>query len=349
MPSSPPLTRAGLSTTSRRSFAQAKYLWLLAAAVTAAAAMTLPAFRSPVSVNSLLASLTPIVLIAIGQGIVVLYGGIDLSVGATAGLATVVLSLSPLVPGGVPGALVLVLAVGLTVGLLNGAGVVAGVNPLLMTFAASGVVQGIALLVQETPGARIPGAFLDLLGSSIGPVPLLAVIALAILLGLWLWVGQSRTGRVVQAAGFDPRIATRLGFPVRRTTMIVYALSGLLASLGGIAIVARTYTADALVGTSSVIDSIATVLVAGIVITGGIGSLLSVLPAAAIIAVVGQIITLTGTDSYYQTIFKGVLLIAAMGVYGLAGGRLTIPWRLRRPAVDTPGPTGQPAADGEDS
>lgn len=141
---------------------------------------------------------------------------------------------------------------------------------------------------------------------------------------------------MIQAAGFDQRIATRLGFPVRRMTLVVYGISGLLASLGGLAIVARTYTADALVGSSSVIDSIATVLVAGIVITGGLGSLLSILPAAVIIAVVGQIITLTGTDSYYQTIFKGVLLIAAMALYGLTGSRLTLPRRLRRPPVDRP-------------
>ena len=323
------------STTSLRSLRRARFLWLLAFAVVVAAAVALPAFRTPVSVNSLLASLTPVLLIAIGQAMVIMFGGIDLSVGATAGLATVTLALSPLLPGGAVTSVGVVLVVGLIVGLLNGGGVVAGINPLLMTFAASGVIQGIALLVQGTQGAQIPVELFAVLGASIGPVPVFTILAFVVLLGCWLWVGQSRTGRTIQAAGYDSRIATRLGFPVRRTAFIVYGLSGFLAALGGLAIVVRTYTADALVGASSVIDSIATVLVAGIVITGGVGSLLSVLPAAVIIAVVGQIITLTGTDSYYQTIFKGVLLIAAMAVYGLAGKKIRVPWRLRRPLVDS--------------
>lgn len=318
-----------LSATALRALSRAKFLWLLAIAVIVVASIALPAFRSTVSVNSLLASLAPIVLIAIGQGIVVMWGGIDLSVGAIAGLATVVLALSPVLPGGGVGAVALVLIAGLAVGLANGAGVIAGINPLLMTFAASGVVQGIALLLQATPEAGIPLPLLTGLATSLGPVPVLALVALVALVGSWIWMSQSRAGRYIQAVGYDRRIATRLGFPVRRSALLVYGLSGIFASLGGMAIVSRTYTADALVGASSVIDSIATVLVAGIVITGGIGSILSILPAAVIIAVVGQIITLTGTDTYYQTIFKGVLLIAAMGVYGLADKGFTIPWRLK--------------------
>jgi ribose transport system permease protein len=200
-----------------------------------------------------------------------------------------------------------------------------------MTFAMAGVVQGVALLIQDTESAAAPLELIRVLNTSIGPVPVMAIVALVVLVGAWLWIGQTRHGRVVLAAGYDRRSAERLGFPLTRTTLLVFAASGLLAALAGLAIVVRTFTADALVGSSSVIDSIATVLVAGIVITGGVGSVLSVLPAAVIIAVVGQIITLTGTDPYYQTIFKGVLLIVAVGVYQLAG-RLSVPWRLRMPA-----------------
>jgi len=68
-----------------------------------------------------------------------------------------------------------------------------------------------------------------------------------------------------------------------------------------------------------------------------VGSLLSILPSALVIAVMGQVITLTGTNAYYQTIFKGVLLVLAVSVYQLSGRRLRIPWRLRRPAVAVEG------------
>lgn len=319
-----------ISTTSRRSVGRAGFLWIIALALIVIAAIALPAFRTPVSVNSLLASLAPILLISIGQAIAVLFGGIDLSVGAVAGLATVVLSLHTALPGGPAVALLLALVAGLVVGLLNGLGVLAGINPLLMTFAMAGVIQGAALLLQSTPDAGTPFDLIRVLSFSVGPVPLFAVIALVALVGAWWWMGQSRMGRVIQASGYDQRIALRLGFPVGRATLVAFGLAGLFSALGGLAIVTRTFTADALVGSSSIIDSIATVLVAGIAITGGIGSILSVLPAALVVAVVGQIITLTGTDPYYQTIFKGLLLIVAMGVYQLAGRGFRLPWRLRR-------------------
>lgn len=325
-----------LSTTASRSVRRAGLLWLLAVALVVVAAVAVPAFRTPVSVGSLLASMAPVLLIATGQAVAVLSGGIDLSVGAVAGLTTVVLSLYLAVPGGAPVALALALVAALVVGLLNGAGVLAGVNPLLMTFAAAGIVQGAALLLQSTPDAATPFELVRVLGTSIGPVPLLAVVALVALVAAWWWTSQSRLGRVIQAAGYDQRTAVRLGLPVRRATLAAFALSGLFAALGGVAIVTRTFTADALVGSSSVIDSIATVLVAGIAITGGVGSVLSVLPAAVVVAVVGQVITLTGTDPYYQTIFKGVLLLVAMGVYQLAGDGLRVPWRLGRPGLVRP-------------
>lgn len=323
-----------ISTTARRSVNRAAFLWILALVLIIVASITLTAFRSPVSVNSLLATLAPILLISIGQAIVILYGGIDLSVGAIAGLSTVVVALHTVVPGGAPVALLLAVLAGAVIGVANGLGVVTGINPLLMTFAMAGVIQGAALLLQGVSGSEAPVDLIRILSASAGPVPLLAIIAIALLALAWFWVSQSRMGRVIQASGFDGRIATRLGFPVQRATLVAFGLSGMFAALGGLAIVARTFTADALVGTSSVIDSVATVLVAGIVITGGVGSLLSVLPAALVIAVVGQVITLTGTDAYYQTIFKGLLLIAAMGIYQLAGSRIRLPWRVRRPAID---------------
>lgn len=326
-----------ISTTARRSANRAVFLWVISLALVVVASIAIPAFRSPVSVNSFLAALAPILLISIGQGIVILYGGIDLSVGAIAGLSTVVVALHTFVPGGAPAALLLAVLAGAVIGIANGLGVVAGINPLLMTFAMAGVIQGAALLLQRVSGAETPFNLVRTLSTAVGPVPLLVIVALTLLVLAWFWISQSRMGRVIQASGFDGRIASRLGFPVRRASLVAFGLSGMFAALGGLAMVSRTFAADALVGRSSVIDSVAVVLVAGIVITGGVGSLLSVLPAALVIAFVGQIITLTGTDAYYQTIFKGFLLIAAMGIYQVAGNGIRTPWRVRRQAIDREG------------
>jgi ribose/xylose/arabinose/galactoside ABC-type transport system permease subunit len=324
-----------ISTTAVRAVGRARPLWVIGTLAAVIAASTLPAFRTSVSINSLLVSMAPILIISIGQGIAVMSGGIDLSVGAVAGLATVILSLDAVLPG--PTWVVLFAAVlaGMAVGLVNGLGVVAGINPLLMTFALAGMVQGCALLLQDLPEAAMPFDLITTMGTTIGTVPLTIVAALVLLAAAWYWVAQGRTGRVLQGAGYDPRTAVRLGLPVTRSTLVAYALSGGFAAAGGMVIATRTYTADALIGSSSVIDSVATVLVAGIVITGGIGSLINLIPAALVIAVIGQTITLTGTNAHYQTIFKGILLVAAVSVYQLSGRRIRIPWQLRRPALPT--------------
>lgn len=336
-----------ISTTAVRAVSRAMPLWVAGVLAIVVAALTLPAFRTSVNVNSLLVSMAPILIISIGQGIAIMSGGIDLSVGAVAGLATVVLALDTVLPG--PTWVVVVAAVlaGVLVGLVNGAGVIAGINPLLMTFALAGVVQGCALLLQDLPEAGMPYDLVRALGAKAGTVPLTFVFALALLALVWYWLVQSRTGRVLQGAGYDPRTAVRLGLPVTRSTLAAYALSGAMAAIGGLAIATRTYTADALIGTSSAIDSVATVLVAGIVITGGIGSLINLVPAAAVIAVIGQTITLTGTNAHYQTIFKGLLLVAAVSVYQVSGQRVRIPWRLRRPALATPAAGPPPEAGHE--
>ncbi|MDF2576001.1 MAG: inner-rane translocator, partial [Agromyces sp.] len=184
------MRRSPLSSTAIRALRRAAALWAIAVVVIAVAAIALPAFRSTVSINSLLASLA--------QAVVILIGGIDLSVGAVAGLATVVLSLHGILPGGAPTALLLALLAGLAAGILNGLGINAGINPLLMTFAMAGAIQGLALLLQDAPNAEAPYDLIGVLAQAFGPVPLLALIALVVLVVVWLWMSQSRMGRIIQ-------------------------------------------------------------------------------------------------------------------------------------------------------
>ncbi len=209
--------RRSISVTATLAIRRAAPLWAVAAVAVLGAALTLPAFRTPVSVGSLLMSLAPVVLISVGQGLAVLSGGIDLSVGAVAGLATVILSLGTVLPGGAGGAVVAAILAGLAVGLLNGLGVTAGINPLLMTFALAGAIQGSALLLQDLPGAAMPSALVRAMATSFGPVPATALVAVAVVVGAWWWVSQTRPGRVLLGAGYDARTARRLGLPVVRS------------------------------------------------------------------------------------------------------------------------------------
>jgi ribose transport system permease protein len=312
------MTTTPLGTTATTALRGSVPLWVLTALVVTTAAILLPAFRTPTSMSSLLVALAPVVLVAAGQAVVVMLAGIDLSVGAVVGIATVVVVTAGPLGGGWIGVALAVLT-GLAIGLANGAGVLAGVHPLIMTLAAGGVVQGIGLLLLRQPGGTVPAGVLTVLTAKVGPVPVTALVALAVLVLVWYASAQTRVGRILAATGYDPATARRIGLPWRRVTMIAYGVSGLLAGLAGLAVVARIYSGDALAGTSFLLDSITAVLIAGVALTGGRGSVLAVLPAAALLAVAGQVITLTGTDTNFQYIIDGLVLVAAMLLYRTGG------------------------------
>lgn len=325
--------RAVLGATTRANLRSARMLWLLAVVASVVAALTLPAFRTPTSLNSLMASMGPLLIVATGQAIVILAAGIDLSVGAVLGLATVILAAPQHFGNSTMLAVLALLVGGIVVGLGNGAGVLAGVNPLIMTLATGGIVQGVGLLLLTEPGGAVPDAVTDVVAAQLGWVPVTFVAALVLLVVVWAATSQTRWGRVLLAAGFSPDNARRVGLPWRRATLIAYAAAGLLAALAGLAVIARTYSGDALAGGPFVLDSVTAVLVAGIALTGGRGSVLAVFPAALLLAVVDQVITLTGTDTNYQFILKGLILIVAMWVYQAAGARPALPRIFRSAQV----------------
>lgn len=321
--------RFGLGASTRANLRAGWGLWVLTVLVVTGAAVMLPAFRTPTSLTSLMTSLAPLLIVAAGQAVVIMLAGIDLSVGAVLGLATVLVATTDRMGGSVLLALVVTLAAGLAVGIANGGGVLAGVNPLIMTFAMGGIVQGVALLRLSAPGGMVPEPVITAVTAQVGDVPVTFVAALVLLVGVWYATTQTRWGRLVQATGFAAGNARRLGLPVRRITLLAYGAGGLLAAVAGLAVIARTYTGDALSGTPFILDSVTAVLVAGVALAGGRGSVLAVFPAALLLAVVDQVITLTGTDTNYQFILKGAILIGAMWLYQSAGGRLALPTFLR--------------------
>jgi ribose transport system permease protein len=125
----------------------------------------------------------------------------------------------------------------------------------------------------------------------------------------------------VLATGHDPVAARRTGLPWRSATLRAYALSGLFSGMAGLAVVARTYSGDSLSGGSLILDSITVVLIAGIALTGGRGSVLTVLPAAAVLGLLQNLIVLSGMDSYYRYIVEAVVLVVAVALYEASGKR----------------------------
>jgi ribose transport system permease protein len=306
----------------RHSLASIIPIWAVLIVTVVVVSLISEPFRSNINIGNLLAVIAPLVIVACGQALVVILGGIDLSVGSVMSLTTVVAA-SYLSLGGDFGANVaIVLAIGLLVGVINGSGVVLGINPLIITLSTGAIAQGAALLILSSPGGQLAPTMNNLLNLGLGPIPL-AFFALALLLAsvLWYVLAATALGRRVYAVGGSVPNAAKSGLNWQRTTLLVYAAGGLLAAVAGLALLGRIYTGDPLSGNPYTLDSITAVVLGGIPLTGGRGSLLGGVAGAILLALIDNLFNIFNLFSYYQFVAKGLILIAALLLYTAGGAR----------------------------
>ncbi|MGX6447377.1 ABC transporter permease [Patulibacter sp. S7RM1-6] len=312
-----------LGATTRSNLKPTIPIWIVTIVAVVVALVVSTPFRTDTNASSLLLGMAPLLLVAAGQGIVILTGGIDLSVGSVVSLATVITA-SSLGDGSGTLNVVLVVLAGLAVGVANGIGVVAGINPLVMTLATMGIVKGGALLVMDSPGGAVSQSLLEGLTWSFGAIPLTFLIALVVVVVAWLATSETRFGQALYAVGHSSLGARRAALPTARVLIAAYALSGVLAALGGLVLVGRVFSGDPLIGDAFSLDSITAVLLGGIAVVGGRGALLGVIPGVLLLALVDNLLNLAGVFSYYQYITKGLILIVALALYNAAGGEIRI-------------------------
>lgn len=254
-------------------------------------------------------------MIAIAQGILLLMGYIDLSIGTLAGLSGVVTAKALMHWGLNPGlAILLGLLTGALCGLFNGLIITTfNLNPLVLTIGSSTVFIGINLLI--TRGKTITGlpkVMTDLgIGSLFGvPIPdyfLLAILIIAIFL-------TTRTvfGRNLFAVGNSIETAKLVGIKTNKVVVTAYVITSSIAALTGILMVFRLMSAQTTVGQTWLLPSIAAPVIGGIATTGGIGSIPGALIGAAIMVIIGNIVVLGGVNVYWQQIINGVIIIFAI-------------------------------------
>lgn len=276
-------------------------------------------FFNPFNVSNVLVQATPLLLIAIGQTFVVATGGLDLSVGAVASLAAVlVAALSESI--GIAPAVAIALAGGLGVGLLNGLAVAYGLTSFLVTLGSLSIAQGIALLVLATPGGSVPDGYGELagyFGGGVIPVALPAVTAIAVIAAVVL--RRSRAGAHIVAVGGDEHVARLCGVRVGRTLVAAYVLSAAGATLAGLFLAARTRSGDPLIGARFTLDSLAAVVLGGTVLAGGRATIFGTCVAALALGLLANVLNLVGVPPFYQTPVKGLLVIGAVLLPALVG------------------------------
>lgn len=272
-------------------------------------------FFTPYNLSIVLRQASYIGLVAFGQTFVLLIGGIDLSVGSIAGLSAILTTLS-MTKGGVPPhvAFFAGLGIGAIFGLVNGLFVAyLRINSFIATLAMGEIYAGAILVITEGyPVLGIPQSFSFWgLGALAGiPVP---VIILVLLLLLFIYLlSCTPFGRNVYAIGGNPKAARLAGVRVEKTTLAVYALSGMTASLSGIIFASRMVAGQPTIGSNWVMPCITAAIIGGTSLKGGEGSILGTLLGAVFMGVLANGIVLLGISAYWERVIIGMVVILAV-------------------------------------
>ena len=271
--------------------------------------------------------------VAMAQALVVITGGIDLSVGMIFTLTNCVAS--TLVVGS-PAQVVLgilaTLAAGLACGAVNGLIVILGrLQPIVTTIATGAVYYGLALALRPTPGGSVDETVADALTGRIFEVVPTSLVALAaVVLLVWIPFRRSVVGRAAFATGSAPAAAYMSGAPVALAKFTVYALAGLLAGIGGLFVTFFTYTGEAAYasGNTYTLYSIAAVVLGGVALTGGRGSAIGAIFGALAFRTIGDLLFVFDLDPLWQPLFQGAVLLVAVGIsaLGLVRVRNRLEW-----------------------
>ncbi|HEU0235298.1 MAG TPA: ABC transporter permease [Candidatus Limnocylindrales bacterium] len=272
-------------------------------------------------VQGLAISVLPLALAAVAQAIVVISGGIDLSIGSMMALTSVVSATLMKDQSGEFGVIVVlaVLGLGLVLGAVNGALVVlTRVPDIVVTLAMSFVWAGCALLVLRTPGGGSADWLRELILGSIGNewIPRAAVALVVVVAVIWLPLRRSVLGLSLYAIGSDRLAAFRSGIPVGRTKIAAYTITGLFSALAGLSLTASTGIGTPVPGPYT-LQSVAAVVLGGVSLAGGRGGVFGPLVAVVILQLIRTDMTFLKVNTNFATVAQGIILVGVVMVGSL--------------------------------
>lgn len=273
--------------------------------------LTTADFRDPQNLFNFSGQIAALLMAALGQLLVTLVGGIDLSVGSVISLAACLVA----VQGDAVTGIALALAAAALIGLVNGLGVaVAGVHPLVMTLATATFVQGLCYMVLPIPGGQIPAGLTMAVRGAVGPLPLALLWCGIVVAGMGWLVHRSRFGLHLFATGAHARSARFNGVGVVRVTVLAYMACSLMAACAGIYLCARVSAGDPTLGSAFALESVAAVALGGVQLTGGVGSVAAVVAGALSLGLLTNGLNLFGISPFMRGVLTGCLLLAAVSV-----------------------------------
>ena len=274
-------------------------------------------FATMANISNIQDQMVALALVALAQTFVILSGGIDLSFAGLLGfLAVVFAAIAGTDPDSFMLAITVTLALGLFIGAING-GITAyvGIHPLIVTLGTSTILAGLALLITRQPSGSVPLFFEDFVYERVVGIPYgtIFVVCLYILAAFILW--KTRFGMRIFALGDNEQAAGLSGVPVRKTKVMVYALSGFLVALTAIYMCGRFGVGDPRAGVGFDLRSITPVIVGGTLLAGGRGGVLGTALAVILLAMLSNMLNFMNISSFYQWIAEGVIVIAAVSFF----------------------------------
>ena len=273
------------------------------------------------TLNSNMRVFLPLILLAVGQAIVILGGGIDISVGGIASIVNTVLATRVGLDGSPEEMwqyVLISLLIGLLAGAINGFFVaLLRLQPIITTYATSFLYAGLALHILPNPGGGIPGDIAALYRSST-PLNLpLAFYVIAIVLLVWLYLRSTRYGNFLYAVGGRAQAAYETAVPVTRVQFGTYVISGLMAALAGIAITMLSGSGNADIGAPMTLNSITAVVIGGNALSGGIGGVAGPVMGAITLGIIQNIISFADIETWWETLVRAMIIVVALAAPGL--------------------------------
>ena len=280
-------------------------------------------FRSLGNLQNVFEQSVGLALVSLGQTVVVLTGGIDLSVGSLISLLSVLTSgLIDGHPERVAMVVALILLLGIVVGGMNGLlTITLGVHPLIVTLGTGAVLQGLTLLYTSDSAGSVPASFEFFAYGRVFGLPAGATATLLVFALVGLLLHSTRPGRYVVAVGGDAHAATLLGLPTRRVLVGVYAFSGLCAAVTALYVVSRFGVGQPYTGANYTLASITPVVIGGTLLAGGRGGVMGTLLGVYLMALLNNLLNFMDISSHYQLVIQGLIVIVAVSTLTGRQGR----------------------------
>lgn len=282
-----------------------------------------PRFFSLSNLENLARQMVPLLIVSVGQAFAIISGGLDLSISAVLSVSSVV-GILVMQEHGIAAGLAAMIGMGLAAGLASGA-IIAYLrtSPLIITLGMMSIAQAIALILSNgVPIYNVPEVLTDSVGfGNIVGIPVTVVMALATLFVGWVILRKAVFGRYVYAIGSNQSAAVKSGVNVRLYTMLVYAVSGVCAGIAAIVMTSWVGAAQPVAAPTLALESLAAVVLGGIALTGGSGSMKHVFYGVLILGMLSNAMNMMGISAFYQTLAVGIVIIVAVVLDRLRRGQ----------------------------